>query len=294
MGVYSRDERAGDMSMTMANSEQAAAWDGDEGEHWTEFADYYDAAANAHWQAFLASEPVARGDRVLDVGCGTGLSTRDAARVASDGAALGIDLSAGMLALAAERSRAEGLENVEFVQGDAQVHRFAESAFDVAISRFGAMFFGDPDAAFRNIASAVRPGGDVALLAWRGLSENEWLREFRGALAAGRDLPAPPPGAPGPFGLADPDGVRRLLGDAGFEDVALTASNQPIWFGKDAEDAWSFVRHQGLVRGLTQDLDDATRARALDDLQQVLADHATADGVVFASAAWIINARRSS
>lgn len=282
------------MSMTIANREQAAAWDGDEGDHWTEFADNYDAAGQAHWQAFMATDPIAGGDRVLDVGCGTGLSTRDAARAASDGSAVGIDLSASMLALAARRAKAEGLGNVEFVQGDAQVHPLGDQAFDVAISRFGAMFFGDADAAFRNIAGAVRPGGGLVLLAWRGLSENEWLREFRGALAAGRDLPAPPPGAPGPFGLANPEGVRRVLGGAGFEDVVLTPSDHPIWFGNHAEDAWSFVRHQGIVKGLTQDLDDAAKARALEDLQQVLADHATTEGVVFASAAWIITARRSS
>lgn len=281
------------MSMTIANREQANAWDGDEGEHWTEHADRYDVAAQEHWRALLTDEPISRTDHVLDIGCGTGSSTRDAARLASDGSALGIDLSAGMLALAADRTKAEGLANVEFVQGDAQVHRFDDNAFDVVISRFGAMFFGDADAAFRNIGGAVRPGGGLALLAWRGLLENEWLRKFRGALAAGRDLPVPPPGAPGPFGLADPDGVRRLLDDAGFEEVTLTASDQPMRFGDDAEDAWSFLRDQGVVRGLTQDLDGATKTRALDDLQQVLADHATADGVVFESAAWIITARRS-
>ena len=96
----------------------------------------------------------------------------------------GLDLSTRMLELARQRSADEGLDNVTFVRGDAQVFPFEPAAFDVAMSSFGAMFFNDPVAAFTNIGGAVRPGGTLAMLAWRTLPENDWLMSLRAALAA--------------------------------------------------------------------------------------------------------------
>jgi SAM-dependent methyltransferase len=279
---------------TIANVEMAKAWDGEEGERWTEHADRYDTAGRHHWQRFLDGRFVSADDRVLDVGCGTGKSTRDAARLAPAGSALGVDLSARMLELARERSAAEGITNVSFEQADAQVHPFAPHGFDLAISSFGAMFFADPVAAFTNIGAALRPGGRLVLLAWQELARNEWLTALLAALAAGRALPQPPPGAPGPFGLADTDGVRRVLAEAGFEDVDLEAVEEPVELGADAGDAFAFVRTLGIVKGLTQDLDDATTARALDEVQALLAAHETAGGVLLGSSSWLITARRPS
>jgi SAM-dependent methyltransferase len=277
----------------VANTEQSAAWNGHEGEHWTEHADRYDRAGRRHWQHFLEAGLIQASDIVLDVGCGTGRSTRDAARIAAHGSVVGIDLSAAMLNRAGEQSTADRLSNVTYVQGDAQVHRFDEAAFDLAISSFGAMFFGDPVAAFANIATGTRPGGRLALLAWRELARNEWLTEFRAALAVGRELPMPPPDAPTPFSLADPDRVRRILGAAGYHDVDFDPIDEPIEFGSDAADAFAFVRTLGIVEGLTHDLDDTSRTRALAELQKTVAAHDGPDGVLFGTSAWLITARRA-
>ena len=115
--------------LTIANVEQALAWDGQEGGHWAEHAERYDTASRRTWQRFLDAGLILERDQVLDIGCGNGKSTRDAARIVSSGSALGVDLSAAMLALARQRSRAEGLTNVSFVQADAQVHHFDDNAF---------------------------------------------------------------------------------------------------------------------------------------------------------------------
>lgn len=278
--------------LTMANVEMAKAWDGEEGERWTEHAERYDRASHRHWRRFLDAGFVSAHDRVLDIGCGTGKSTRDAARLASAGTALGVDLSARMLDRARQRSAADGLANASFLQADAQVHAFDADSFDLAISNFGGMFFEDPVAAYANIGRAVRPGGRLVLLAWRELARNEWLTALRGALAAGRTLPEPPPGAPGPFGLADGDQVRTILGEAGFGGVDLTEIDEPIEFGDDAEDAFGFVRTFGIVHGLTHDLDDAAVAGVLDELRTVLTAHDTGAGVLFGSSAWLITAWR--
>jgi len=160
----------------------------------------------------------------------------------------------------------------------------------VAISRTGTMFFGDPVAAFTNIGRALRPGGRLVMLAWQGPEPNEWVRELTGALAAGRDLPAPPPDAPGPFSLADPGRIRTLLASAGFSDVTLDALHGPMWFGSDPDDAHRFVL--GLMGWMLDGLDATGRERALDALTATLTAHAGPDGITFASAAWLIRAAR--
>src|SRR5258708_39000649 len=132
------------MPMTIANVEMARVWDGDEGEQWTEDADRYDAVAVPYSRHLMSAARISATDRALDIGCGTGESTRQAAHAAASGSALGVDLSARMLKRAEERSRDEGITNAAFLQADAQVHRFDDSSFDVVISRFGAMFFSDP------------------------------------------------------------------------------------------------------------------------------------------------------
>ena len=275
---------------TNANTDMAAAWDGIEGAHWVAHADRYDAGVAAHGRHLQAAAAFTATETVLDIGCGCGASTRLAARAA--GEALGVDLSAAMLDLARRRATAEGLTNVSFGQGDAQVHPFAPGSFDVAISRFGVMFFADPVAAFTNIGRALRPDGRLALLTWRTLADNEWLSSIRGALAAGRDLPDPV-GTPGPFGLADPGAVTRILESAGFKAVTLDVVDEPVRVGADAADASFFLRGLGITRALLEDLDATTAAAALDALDAVAATHDSGDGVLIGSSAWLITARRA-
>ena len=120
----------------------------------------------------------------------------------------------------------------------------------------------------------MRPSGRLALLTWQALPNNEWVREFTGALAAGRDLPGPPPDAPSPFALSDPDRVRSMLTSAGFTDIELEGTSEGMWFGTDADDAYQFVL--GLLGWMLEDLDDDGRARALDALRSTMTTHQTA------------------
>jgi SAM-dependent methyltransferase len=279
------------MSMTIANVEMAEAWDGAEGEHWTEHAERYESIGPDFWAALADAVAFRVDDHVLDVGCGTGRSTRDTARCTTSGEAVGIDLSQRMLDRARATSRAEGLNNVRFEHGDAQVHPFPPGAFDAVISTFGAMFFADAHAAFVNIARATRPSGRLGLLTWRELAENEWLCMLRAALAAGRDLPTPPAGLPGPFGLADAGHVDDLLSGAGFVDVTIEAIDGPMRFGADEDDAFASVSTLGITRGLLHDLEPDAARGAVDALRSTLAEHTGPDGVTFDGAAWAVTAR---
>jgi SAM-dependent methyltransferase len=230
-------------------------------------------------------------DAVLDIGCGTGQTTRDSARLAASGTALGIDLSARMLEVARSRAEQEGVHNAAFVQGDAQIHPFEPASFDVALSRTGSMFFGDRAAAHANIARSLRPGGRLALAVWQPMSENEWFTSFVGALAAGRDLPQPPPDAPSPFAMSEPDQVGPLLESSGFEDVEFGELRAPMFFGATAARAHDFVI--GQLGWLVADLDEPSRRAALADLLRTMQEHETPDGVRFGSAMWLVSARRT-
>jgi SAM-dependent methyltransferase len=278
----------------IVNVEQAQSWNGNEGEAWAASQDRYDTAVRAYNTQLLDAASISTHDRVLDIGCGCGESTRGAARLAAAGSALGVDLSAQMLERARGRARETGIENVTFEQADAQVHPFETGAFDLAISRFGAMFFGDPVAAFRNIGNALRPGARLALISWQPLEKNEWLSELRASLAMGRTLPAPPVGTPGPFGLAEPRAVRGILADAGYVNVDMVELDEPFEVGADADDAFGFVETVPVVKGMLQDLDDTSREQALAQLRATLVAHETPRGVILGSSGWLITAERAS
>lgn len=256
----------------------------------------YEAAleqlASGYDKALLEAAGMEDGARVLDIGCGSGSSSRAAARAVGAGSVLGIDLSAAAVNRAQALARAEGLDNVAFEQGDAATAAFGAASFDVAVSRFGAMYFGHPVPAFANVAGALRPGGRLALVAWRETDRNEWMTEVAGALAMGRALPERPAGTPGAFGLAGADHVRRTLNDAGFVDVCLDERSEPVSFGPDAEAAYALVSTQGLARDLLGGLDADARKAALAALRGVLAAHETPEGVLFGSSCWLVTARR--
>jgi SAM-dependent methyltransferase len=254
-----------------SNVDQRDYWDGRSGEYWARRADRFEDGVADY--DFVASVGIAPNDRVLDVGCGSGATTRAAARLGAE--VLGVDLSSPMLALA--RARSDGIPNVRYEQADAQVHPFDE--FDVVMSRNGVMFFGDPESAFRNLARALRPGGRLVLMTWQPVSRNEWIRTIRAALGS------PAPDRPG-FG--DPDWTRELLTTTGFTDVRIEPRTADMYLGENADDALEFVT--GQFASAFAQLEDKTRAIA--DLRADFAAHETPRGVRYGSAAWFTQATR--
>jgi ubiquinone/menaquinone biosynthesis C-methylase UbiE len=153
----------------------------------------------------MAALDLADDTRALDVGCGTGQETRAVATRCRSGSALGVDLSSRMLDIARREATRSGLANVSFEHADAQIYPFSRAALNVVLSRTAAMFFGDKPAAFANLARALRPNGQLAILVWQAAPRNEWFISFMTALAAGRVIPQLPPAGPNPFSMADPD-----------------------------------------------------------------------------------------
>lgn len=270
----------------IVNTAQSEAWNGYEGEHWAGNADRYDAMNGGFNAALLDAARVGTGDRVLDIGCGNGQLTRLAARRTGSGAATGVDLSGPMLARARERALAEGVRNVSFVQGDVQVYPFTDGEFEVALSRFGIMFFADPVAAFANIVRALTPGGRFAAVAVPPLPGTE-LGSVFGAVA--EQLPTFEIGhTRGAF--ADTDGIRDLLTAAGFTgvEVELTAVDA-IW-GRDVPDAAKFLFEWGPVRYHRMLAGHDADARVAAAISAALEPYLTPDGVRMRNTAWLITA----
>jgi SAM-dependent methyltransferase len=241
----------------------------------------YDGELRALYPHLREAAAVTRGERVLDVGCGAGQSTRDAARAAAPGPVVGVDVSEALLDQA--RTRSAGLANASYVLADAQTHPFPAAEFDVAISRFGTMFFADPPAAFANIARALRPGGRLVMLIWQAYERNAWVTEIDRALGA-----APPPSEA--FSLGDPAIVREVL--AGYGDVRLEEVREPVFYGDDGEAAVEFVSAFKSTSDALAPMAPAEAERALARLRALMDAHRTDAGVAFDSRAWIVTARR--
>ena len=252
--------------------------------------DFYDAELRAHHDHLRAAYGISPGDEVVDVGCGTGLTTREAARAAAPGRVVGVDVSERMLERARELTGAERLDNVRYELGDAQVHRFESARFDLAISRFGTMFFADPAAAFANIATALRPEARLVLLVWQRIEDNAWALALDAALG---DAARPPPPGADPFSLGDPEATLRILEGAGFDGVHFEDVHEPVLYGPDLDAALAFVRGFRSTSAALARLSDREAARAVERLRETLAAHHSDErGVVLDSRSWLITARR--
>jgi SAM-dependent methyltransferase len=265
-------------------------WNASAGDHWAANHERYDELLGGYGRAAISALDVEADEHVLDVGCGAGGMTLDIARLlAPRGTVVGIDLSHQMIDVARERAAAEGLTNVEFVQGDVTSHPLVPASFHAFTSRFGVMFFEDPSAAFRHLAALLLPGGRAAFVCWQADTLNDWLTIPMDAIT--QHVAPPPPGdphAPGPFAFADPDRLRPILESSGFEDVMIDPISMDQRLGSDVDDAAAFVMGRSSVQVLFTDAPDGTREAAAASVRDVLGPHARDGGVFLSGAAWLV------
>ena len=247
----------------------------------------YDTELRRHNEVLRQAYGVQSHEHVLDIGCGAGQTTREAARAAHSGSALGVDISTPAIERARELASAEGIRNISFECASAEVFRFPRERFDLAISRFGTMFFDDRVAAFANISRALRPAGRLVMMVWQAHDRNEWEVTIRHSLGA-----TVPSGLPDPFSLADPSTVTETLEGAGFTNVTFTDVSEPVYYGPDVDAAMDWVRGFACTGEVLKRLDPTAAERALGRLRAALVAHLRDDGVWFNSRAWVVTARR--
>ena len=234
------------------------------------------------------------GEHVLDIGCGTGTTSLELARlVGGSGHVTGVDVSAPMLDEARRRADGAGLANLSFVVADAGAHQFEPRHYDAAFSRMGIMFFAEPVAGFTNLRRALRPGGRLGFVCWRAAAENSWVTEPGQAVAEVLGPPAPmDPDAPGPFSLASADRISSVLTEAGLVDIDITAHDLPLSIGTGTTD--ELVRYyMDLLPGAA--IPDNADVHVIDRVKAALGTmverRRTPDGITMGGAAWLVSAR---
>jgi SAM-dependent methyltransferase len=199
-----------------------ADWAGERAQAWASVADRLEAQIEAVSDLlFAAARPVA-GERVLDVGCGRGSTTRRASHaVGPAGEVVGIDVAANLIEEAG-RIPHDG-PAIRWMVADAQRAELSPAHFDLVISRFGVMFFDDPTVAFANLAAAAAPTGRLCVAVWQTRDRSEILQRpldvaVRIAGQHGFKLEVPPPDS-GPCAYGDPAVMAEILAGAGWSDV---------------------------------------------------------------------------
>jgi ubiquinone/menaquinone biosynthesis C-methylase UbiE len=244
-------------------------------------------------EAALAAAAPKQGERVLDVGCGTGTTVlRLAEGVGPSGRVLGVDISEQQLALARQRVAAAGVHEAQLVLDDAATHHFAPETFDLGFSRFGVMFFADPVAAFRNIRGAMKRSGRLLLAVFRSGPENPWATASAAAISHLVPPPAPlGPEEPGQFSWSDPERVKRILDSAGFRNVVLTPLDLSFVMGRNAAEAAEFATFIGQGARLLHGQPDETRQAARVAFESFFKPHEDAKGVTLPGALWLVSAQ---
>jgi SAM-dependent methyltransferase len=271
-------------------SGQAALWNGHAGHAWVEAQAVLDTMFEPFQQMLVDDLAAGAGLRVLDVGCGTGGTTRAMARrLGAGGGCLGVDISGPMIDAARERARQEGVA-ARFVQADAQRHAFEAASIDRIVSRFGVMFFDDPVAAFANLRHAARADAECRLVAWRRVEDNPFMTAAeRAAAPLLPDLPARVADAPGQFAWADPARVAAILEGGGWTGIDIRPVDVACRFPE--RDLAGYFTRLGPVGRALQDADGPTRAQVVDTVRRAFAPHVQGDEVRFTAACWWIGAR---
>jgi SAM-dependent methyltransferase len=286
-------------STWVENDEAIEAWNGVLFDRFVQYREIVTAGLGAHGEAALRLCPPEKGQRILDVGCGFGDTTRRLAELAGpEGSALGVDVAERFVEKAREEAVETGAANVRFMAADVQMTEFDER-FDFAFSRMGTMFFANPVVALRNVRNALVPGGRLCMVVWRRKLENDWVH--RAELTVERFVTEPeetdePTCGPGPFSMADADTTSHILVNAGFEEISFHRMDIPIKIGRDLDHAVEFAMAlgpAGEVIRLAGDEADRLRPQIAAALRETLAEFVREDGVWAPASTWIVAARRS-
>ena len=275
-----------------SNAAQADYWNGKGEQRWAEHHDRHDALLRPISERLLALADAKPGEFVLDIGCGCGDTTLEFAdRVAPEGEALELDVSATMLKRARERAPEDGF--ARFIRADATTYEPPPGEIDLVASRFGVTFFADPVQTFANIRAGMKPGGRLAFACWRAARDNPWVIEsLRAASAHASRLPETGPEDPGPFAFADESRVRRILFDAGFFDIDIEPEefDLDVALGQGLDTAVETAMEIGPTSRMLEDQPETTRAAAAAAIRAAFATHAVGDRVSLRASVWFVTA----
>src|SRR6185437_3679055 len=270
-------------------AEQATYWNGTGGQMWLGAYDRIQRGIQGFGEVTLDAANARPGERVLEIGCGTGGTTAALARaVGAGGHVLGVDISETLI----EAARAQGLANARFEVGDATTFPFEAQSFDLVFSRFGVMFFGDPVAAFTNMRRALKPGGRLVFICWRTPAENPWAGvPMRAAMPFLPPMERPGPEDPGQYSFGDRTRVERILTEAGFASPSFRPLDRIVPLGPDIPTVLDNIGKFGPIARAFANAEPAQIEKAKQAIGEALRPHATAEGVRLGGACWLVSAQ---
>jgi SAM-dependent methyltransferase len=288
--TQSPDQSPAQSSMPSRSDEQARLWNGSAGCAWVEAQAMLDRTLQP-FEDLLVEAVVASGaQRVLDVGCGTGSTTRATARVlGAKGRSVGIDISEQMID-AARMLAAQERTPAEFICADAQTHPFEPASFDLIISRFGTMFFTDPVAALANLRRAGAPDATLRSIVWRSPEENPFMTTAeRAAAPLLPNLQPRRPDAPGQFGLADARRMRAILEESGWTEIDIRPIDAVCTLPES--ELLGYGTRFGPVGVALREADPHTRAQVATAVRAAFDPYVQGADVRFTASCWIVGAR---
>ncbi|MEM6847304.1 MAG: class I SAM-dependent methyltransferase [Pseudomonadota bacterium] len=280
------------------NQDQVAYWNSDAGDLWVNVQPRFDRLFAGITAAILDAANPAAGETILDIGAGAGDLSLALTERAAAARVVALDVSEPLLRHAQSRFQDDGTKNVETLLADAATHPFEPARFDLAVSRFGVMFFADPPQGFANIRNAMAPGARLAFACWAPLSANPWFsmpREAAVAVLGDPDANAPPPTpfAPGPFQLSDAAMLRNVLETAVFAQINIDTRTIPLFNPGALEDAVDLVTTVGpagrIMREQSGTAEDLAAIR--DRLSERMSQYVTDGGVAVPALIHIVTAR---
>ena len=275
------------------NADQIAYWNGPGGQRWAERQAAQDIVLGPVADVLIERCSVRPGERIIDVGCGSGATTvAFANKVGPTGHVLGIDISAPMLARAKQTAPAQ--LPIDFVLADATVHPFEPHSFNLLASRFGVMFFADPVLSFANMRKALKPSGRLAFACWREPRENPFfMAPLQAVYKHVPKLPPQGPEDPGPFAFASEARVKRILDEAGFSGIAMEPCNLAldVAVGRGLEAAVNGVLEIGPANRALEGHPADVRAAAVSSIHEALQPYARGESVLLPASIWIVTAR---
>jgi len=279
------------MASTNPNANQQKEWNNGTGRRWLERHEAVDRQLAPFGRRAMDRADIGAGQRVLDVGCGCGETTLELARrVGAGGFVTGIDISRLLIERARQLAGESRLANIRFEEADAQTFPFPPQSFDVVFSRFGIMFFDEPDAAFANLRAALRPGGRLSFVCWPAPRENQFITIPVAAATRHITLPEPgDPDAPGPFAFAEPERVRSILSRAGFSDIETERVIEKVGGGTLDETA-NQLAEVGPLSSILDSIDDQTRRAIVADIRAALAGLASQGRDSLDAVSWLVSA----
>ena len=281
--------------MKIINQEQKEFWNEKKGEIWVSLESKIDKMLGPLGdQAIKILKPKV-GEKILDIGCGTGSTSQTLSKfVGESGIITGIDISKPILNFAQKQKENKRIKNINFIQADAQNHKFSDLNYDAVFSRFGIMFFEDPISAFKNIKKSLSCNGRLTFVCWSKSEDNDWMNLSSNVASQFLELPPKAnPKEPGPFAFEDYFYMEEILIKSGWKNIKIKAYKENIVIGKTLDYAADFLSRMGPMSVPFENANKQTKEKVISALKECYSKYFTTKGVEFHFSSWIVSALNS-